>query len=869
MRVFELAKKVGVTSKELISVLAKTGVEVKNHMSNLDGADVRAISDRYLKKKPEKRKKSSPSTLLTRTPERKSRVLIKKAKPPEPLPVLSLPISEQADAGPSVIGETSQDKISLLEPSNKITEEQPLSAQPTIETPSVSTGSLSAPPPSPTEAASPPSATLTEQKPPSSLDAETEKKEKKEREKKKGKPDAREAKKELPGRPKGIKKEKGRRAERWEVPDETSVAETLAGETPEGIQEAPGGTPITVEARKWQDFKPIHKKEDRLRGSARRSQPTAVTDITKPRRKVIKLYEGLSVKEFAELIGQKPSTIIGRLMEMGNMATLNQPIDLSASTLIAESFGIKCEVVVDRTEEEILEQPTESPPEKLVPRPPVITIMGHVDHGKTSLLDAIRQTNVTEGEAGGITQHIGAYLVAVGDKSVTFLDTPGHEAFTSMRARGAKVTDIVVLVVAADDGVMPQTVEAINHSKAAEAPIIVAINKIDKPEANPERIKQSLSEYDLIPEAWGGNTIYVEVSAKNKVGLDQLLEMILLQSEILELKADPQRPMRGTIIEAKIDKGRGPVATVLVHEGTLCLGNVFVTGAHFGKVRALINDAGKKLEEAGPSVPAEVIGLDGVPLAGDTFLVVEDERVAKQIASTRMQRQRTLELSKMKRVTLDELYTQISSGAVKELNIIMKADVQGSVEALKEALEKIPSTLVKLDVIHSGVGGVTETDILLASASNAIVIGFNIRPEPKAEALAEKEKVDMRFYTVIYNAVGDMKAAMEGLLEPTLKERALGRVDVRQVFTIPKVGTIAGGYVTDGMVSRNSAGVRLLRDNVVIFEGKLSSLRRFKDDVKDVQTGYECGVGIENFNDVKVGDVIEVYTFDKIATKLT
>jgi translation initiation factor IF-2 len=847
MRVFELAKKIGVTSKELMAILAKSGVEVKNHMSTLDDADVRVISERFAKSKAKGSKASAGADPAPPAPERKGRVLIKKAKPlQEPAKPEETALSEPAALSVS----------SPLEPSLKTepVEESPIKGAPSL------------PGTTPVEA-SPPALGAQPAAPKPETEAE-----RKEREKKKGKPDGR---KELPGKGKGFKKEKTRRPGRWDIGEEIAepALEAAAPEggaegTPEGAEAAPAA-PAAIEARKWKDFKPIHKKEDRMRNAARRAHPTALSEITKPRQKAIKLHLGVTVKEFAELTGQKPSTIIGRLMEMGNMAAINQPIDLNAATLIAESFGLKCEISAERTEEELLEQPVETRPENLEPRPPVITIMGHVDHGKTSLLDAIRQTRVTEGEAGGITQHIGAYVVNVGKKRVTFLDTPGHEAFTAMRARGAKVTDIVVLVVAADDGVMPQTVEAINHAKAAGVPMIVAINKVDKPEANPDRVKHSLAEYELIPEEWGGKTIFVEVSAKKKTGLEHLLEMILLQSEVLELKADPRRPVRGTIIEAKIDKGRGPVATVLVQEGTLRVGDVFVSGMQFGKVRALIDDTLQKVSEAGPALPVEVIGLDGVPQAGDSFLVVADERAAKEVASARTQRQRTLELSKMKRVTLDELYSQISEGTVQGLNVLIKADVQGSAEALKDALEKLPSGVVKLRVIHSGVGGIAETDVLLASASNAIIVGFNVRPEPKAQALAEREKVDIRLYTIIYDAVADIKAAMEGLLEPTLKERSLGRVEVRQVFSIPKVGSIAGGYVTEGMISRSSAGARVLRDNVVIYEGKLSSLRRFKDDAREVQAGYECGVGIENFNDIKVGDVIEVYTFDKIATKLT
>ncbi len=621
------------------------------------------------------------------------------------------------------------------------------------------------------------------------------------------------------------------------------------------------------DAARWEDLRaiPVHRREDR----SRHVQPTSVAEITKPRKKSVKLTAGLTVKEFAELIGQRPADIVRKLMDMGQMLTFNQPINLDAAVLIAEEFGVRAEVSTEKAAEELLKEAAEElVDERLEPRPPVVTIMGHVDHGKTSLLDAIRQTKVTEQEAGGITQHIGAYTVRVNGKQVTFLDTPGHEAFTAMRARGAKVTDIVVLVVAADDGVMPQTVEAIHHAKAAGVPLIVAINKIDKPGANPDRVKHALSEHGLIPEAWGGDTIMVEVSAKQKVGLDTLLEMILLQAEVLELKANPHRPARGTVIEAKLDRGRGPVATVLVQNGTLHVGDAFVVGTFSGRVRALIADTGGKVQEAGPSTPVEVIGLPGVPSAGDAFQVVKDERMAREIAEARALKQRTAELAGPAKVTLDDLYAKIKQGDVKELPLVIKADVQGSAEALAAAVEKLPAGTVKLRVIHNGVGGITETDVLLASASRAIIIGFNVRPEAKAAALAEQEGVDIRLYSVIYDAIADIKAAMEGLLEPTVKERVLGRAEVRQLFTIPKVGVIAGCYVIDGTITRASTGVRVVRDHVTVYEGKLGSLRRFKDDVREVQQGYECGIGIENFNDLKTGDIIEAYVLDKVAAKL-
>jgi len=621
------------------------------------------------------------------------------------------------------------------------------------------------------------------------------------------------------------------------------------------------------DAARWQDLRaiPVQRRDDR----AKHVHHSAPGEITKPRRKSVKVTPRTTVKEFAELIGQRPADIVRKLMEVGQMLTFHQPMNLDAAAMFAEESGLKIEVTVEKGGEELLQEVVgtggDARPE---PRPPVVTIMGHVDHGKTSLLDAVRQTKVAEGEAGGITQHIGAYTVSVRGKQVTFLDTPGHEAFTAMRARGAKVTDIVILVVAADDGVMPQTIEAIHHAKAAGVPIIVAINKIDKPGANPDRVRNTLAEHGLISESWGGDTIMVEVSAKQKTGLDTLLEMILLQSEVLELKADPYRQARGTVIEAKIERGRGPVATVLVQSGTLRVGDVYVVGTFSGRVRALLNDRGAKTSEAGPSIPVEVIGLPGAPSAGDVFQVVSDERVAREIAEERAQKRRAAELAAPAKVSLDDLFAKIQEGSVKELAIVIKADVQGSAEALAGAVEKLSTEAVKLRVIHSGIGGIVESDVLLAAASRAIIIGFNIRPEPKATALAEQQGVDIRLYTIIYDAIADIKAAMEGLLEPTLKERSLGRAEVRKVFTIPKVGAVAGAYVIDGTISRASAGVRVIRDNVMIYQGKLASLRRFKDDVREVQQGYECGLSIENFNDVKPGDIVEAYAIDKIAAKL-
>src|SRR5215468_4330565 len=600
----------------------------------------------------------------------------------------------------------------------------------------------------------------------------------------------------------------------------------------------------------------IPRKKRALPGKEQRK-----TEITVPRasKRVIKISEVITVGDLARDMGVKAGEVIKKLMALGMMATINQVLDADTATLIASEFDHQVEnVAFDADSALEVEHQLEEQETALMPRSPVVTIMGHVDHGKTSLLDAIRSTNVTAQEHGGITQHIGAYHVQVDGRSVTFLDTPGHEAFTAMRARGAKVTDIVVLVVAADDGVMPQTVEAINHARAAEVPIIVAINKIDKPEANLERVKRGLSEHGLVSEDWGGDAVFAPVSAKTHEGIPHLLEMLLLQADILELKANPDKLARGTIVEAKLDRGRGPVATVLVQEGTLHVGDAFVCGVFYGKVRAMIDDQGHKVEAAPPAFPVEILGLQGVPQAGDSFVAVTDEAKARQVAEFRHSKQRETELVKTSKVSLEELYDQIKSGDVKELRVVLKADVQGSVEALTEALSRMSTDEVKLRVIHGSVGGITESDVLLAAASNAIVIGFNVRPESKGASLAAKEGVDVRLYTIIYEAVADVRAAMEGMLEPVYREQTHGRVEIRQTFNIQGVGTVAGCYVTEGKIQRGSL-VRLLRDQVVVHEGKLASLKRFKDDVREVAAGYECGLAIEGFQDIKQGDVVEAY----------
>jgi len=579
--------------------------------------------------------------------------------------------------------------------------------------------------------------------------------------------------------------------------------------------------------------------------------------------KQIEIEGAMTVGDFAKLLKREPSEIIKKLLFLGIMATINQEIDTDAILLVAEDFGIEVTVKEPVDEEAVDMLVEEESAENLHERSPIVTIMGHVDHGKTTLLDAIRATKVTESEAGGITQHIGAYQVEINGKKITFLDTPGHAAFTSMRARGAQVTDITILVVAADDGVMPQTVEAINHAKAANVPIIVAVNKIDKPDANPDKIKQELTEYGLVAEEWGGDTIFVPVSAKHRTNLDDILEMILLVSEVQELKANAAGRPRGTVIEAQLDKGRGPVATVLVQNGTLRVGDVVVAGTTYGKVRAMVNDRGRRVKEAGPSMPVEILGLSDVPSAGDLFVVYDDERKASKLVDKRRDKERAEALGAQTRVTLDDLFSKIKEGEMKELNVILKADVQGSVEALRGSLEKIEVEGVRVRVVHQGVGAINESDIILAAASNAIVIGFNVRPQPQAEKTAESEKVDVRLYRVIYNAIEEVESALKGMLDPEFKEVLNGRAEVRQTFKVSKVGTIAGCMVTEGKIVRNSEA-RVIRDGIVVFEGKFDALKRFKDDAREVATGYECGITIEKFNDVREGDIIESFQMEQV-----
>ena len=611
-------------------------------------------------------------------------------------------------------------------------------------------------------------------------------------------------------------------------------------------------------AKNWEDDGGSYggrKKKAAKQTQYRKPEPVVIE-------KAVITTETITVRDFSEKIGKPAAEILKKLFMMGIVANINQDIDFETCELVAMEYDIELEHQVAKTYEETMQENAEEvdAEEDLVPRPPVVTIMGHVDHGKTSLLDAIRKTHVTEGEAGGITQHIGAYTVECNGRMITFIDTPGHEAFTSMRARGAQVTDVVILVVAADDGIMPQTVEAINHSKAAGVPIIVAVNKIDKPESNPERVKQQLTEHGLVCEDWGGDTICVPVSAKKQQNLDELLEMVLLQADVLDLKANPNKAAKGTIIEAQLDKGRGPVATVLVQNGTLKIGDPIVAGIAYGRVRAMMNDKGENVKTAGPSCPVEVLGFNEVPSAGDIMNVAE---VSKKVAEERRNRIKAEQLKNLSKVSLEDLFSHIAEGEVKTLNIVVKADVHGSVEAVKQALEKLSNEEVRVKCIHGGVGAITESDVMFASASNAIVIGFNVRPDSGARNLAEQEKVDVRTYRIIYQAIEDVENAMKGMFKPVFKEVHLGTISVRNTFKVSSVGTIAGAYVQDGKVQRN-AQVRVVRDGVVVHEGQIASLRRFKDDVREVAAGYECGIGIENFNDIHEGDVIEAYTMEEV-----
>jgi translation initiation factor IF-2 len=870
-RVYVLAKELGLDNKEFITRLERLGIAVKSHSSTLSDNDVERIRKEFaLGERSKVVEKRVKSTVIRRR--RVAEIPVKEAKPPdteerETAETDVVPVETPAAAietKPTIEKkeETKIPEISKAEVTDiteiKVSEAkaEAVEKEPRIE-------KETKPEIEKKEVTEPAEATKEE-------DDEKEKKETiKPREQRK--PDAGQ-----PVKPEeiGVTAEKvSPEIEKKEKPEDAAPVKKKKRpiEVVMEEQEAPRKKAFTKH-RIGKKTKRLEKDGDEGRIVARKmDKKEAVlkmkkTEITTPKaiKRRIKVGEAIRVGDLAKKMGVKSNEVISKLISLGIMVTINQSIDSDVASLVASEFEYQVEHVGFEYDEIV--QKVETPPEKLRPRAPVVTVMGHVDHGKTSLLDAIRETHVIDGEAGGITQAIGAYHVHINERDIVFVDTPGHEAFTSMRARGAQVTDIVVLVVAADDGVMDQTIEAINHSKAAGVPIIVAINKIDKSGANADQIKQKLSELELVPEEWGGETIFAEVSAKKRIGIEEMLELILLQADIMELKADPDRLARGVIIESALDKGRGPVATVIIQEGTLSEGDAFVSKTEYGRVRALIDDKGLRATKAGPSMPVEVIGFSKVPKAGMEFICVDDEKTARNIAEYWTTKEREKELSKTSKITLEQLYERIKEGA-KEFNVIIKGDVQGSIEALSDNLLKLSTEDVKLRIIHSSTGAVTETDVLLASASDAIIIGFKVRPDARVEEMAEKEGVEIKLYDVIYNAIADVKAGMEGLLEPIYREILQGRAEVRDLFKVPKIGTIAGSYVIDGKVARNS-NLRLVRDGVVIYDGKILSLKRFKDDAKEVVSGFECGIGLEGFNDVKVGDILESYTEEEIERTL-
>ena len=796
IRVYDLAKVLGMSSKELIDRLERSGLQLKSHSSNVDEDHVRSL-------------------LTAAPPQKKSR--------PKPKPLETAP---SAHAKPVESRRPMAGKADVLPITTKISADKPARSK-LIETKTPSGARL----------------TTEETRPVTKLSSLEQKRPQKSKAVSALQPSEGTA---VLDQPPSVS---------LESPREALVAP--AGSKRESSQAPMPHPPTPAPGQRVTVIPPAPQPQVQVEQAEREPLP--------PLRPIVKIAETITVKELAEKIAMSPSEIIKQLIKMGIMTTINQPLDVEVVKGAADKLGFSVEVTpLEETAAGAKELEDLS---LLLPRPAVVTIMGHVDHGKTSLLDAIRQTNVIASEAGGITQHIGAYQVDLPGGKITFLDTPGHEAFTAMRARGAQATDIVVLVVAADDGVMPQTVEAINHAKDAGVPILVAINKIDKPGADSNRARQQMAEYGLVPEEWGGQTVYVEVSAKKKEGIDHLLEMLLLLAEVQELRANPHRAAKGVIIEAELDRSRGPVATVLVQNGTLNVGDVIVAGLHSGRVRAMNNETRKKVQMAGPATPVEVLGLSGVPMAGDTFVVVSDERKGRLIAISRQQKHREERIGSKHRMTLEDLHRRIREGEVKELRMIIKGDVQGSVGPLRESLERISTEAVRLKVIHASVGAINETDVMLASASNAVIVGFNVRPDPKTQKLAELEGVEVRLYTVIYDAINEIRQAMEGLLEPKYVERSIGRVEVRQVYAVPKVGAIAGSFVVDGKICRDSQ-IRIVRDGKVIHKGRVGSLRRFKEDAREVQSGFECGVGLMNFNDVKLGDILEVFELESVAQKL-
>ncbi len=854
-RVHELAKELNLENKDLIAQLEKIGITVKSHSSSLEDDEVEKIKDALL---------ASESRQIVE--ERIKSTVIRRRAVRTPKGV---PAPEEADHPEAELAEKPEAE-SLITPSEKAGKDkkEEITKPPVTGAPTAFVETRKKIPKSETEAAAP----VIKDKPA----AETigEEKYKKPAIISRHKITAPETRKGFPPKAplkpgekmiipppeKPLKKEFEKPKKKGKAPVEVFIEEEKVVPRRKVLEKK-----IEKKLRKQDEEREVifTKWRDEKKVVPTKMKKTEIT-VPKAIKRRVKIGETISVGDLAKRMGVKVGEVINKLMSMGVMASINQSIDYDIATIVANEFSFQVEKAESEFDESILK--TVASPEKLKPRAPVVTIMGHVDHGKTSLLDAIRQSNVIAGEAGGITQAIGAYHVHINGRDIVFLDTPGHEAFTAMRARGAQVTDIVVLVIAADDGVMEQTVEAINHSKAAGVPIIVAINKIDKPGADPEKIKQSLTEHGLLSEQWGGETIFCEVSAKKKKGIEELLEMILLQADVLELKADPDRPARGIIIEAKLDRGRGPVATVLIQEGTLKEGDAFVSKTEFGRVRAMINDQGKRVNEAEPSMPVEVIGFSNVPQIGGEFFGVEDDKKARGIAEYWIRKTREKELSASSKITLEQLYQKIKEG-VKDLNVIIKADVRGSIEAISDALNKLSTDDIKLKIIHNSTGAISETDVMLASAANAIIIGFNVRPDARVVEIAEQEGVEIKLYDIIYNVIADVRAAMEGLLEPEYKEVVQGRAEVRELFKVPKIGTIAGCYVTDGKIMR-SANLKLVRDSVVVFDGKILSLKRFKDDAREVLAGFECGISIDGFNDIHVGDVIESYINEQLERKL-
>ncbi len=812
-KVHDIAKELNVTSKDIIEKLASVGVEVKSHQSVLETEQLGMVLDIY-----------------TQLHDMGDAKLVK-------------PVKEVKEEKAEVKEEKKEEKKPEQKPEPK--EEKQPAPKPKAEKPAERK-------PEKKETAKPAPA--------------AEKKPVKENKKPENKPVKK--KKEEPARP----AETIEQIEQTEnafvveaktdvryVDTRTSTADLEKIETTERLESMVDDNMNKLEGGRSKKKKKNKNREKQMQQETKRPAPGPEEKAPE----IVEIPEEITVGELAQRLDKSAAEIVKKLLMLGIMATITQTIDYDTAALIAEEMGIEVKKEVVLTKEDILFSEEEDRPEDLVPRPPVVVVMGHVDHGKTSLLDAIRNTSVISTEAGGITQHIGAYSVRLNDRDITFLDTPGHEAFTTMRARGAQVTDVAILVVAADDGIMPQTIEAINHARAAGVTIVVAINKIDKENANVERVKQMLVEQELIPEEWGGDTVCVEISAKKNINIDGLLEMVLLIADMKELKANPNKPAKGTVIEAQIDKGRGPVATVLVQEGTLNVGDIVIAGTAVGHVRAMVNDKGRRVKTAGPSTPVEILGLSEAPSGGDNFRVVKDEKLARDVAEARRREQKENQFNSTVKVSLDNLFSQIDEGNMKELDVIIKADVQGSVEAVRQSLEKLSNDEVRVRAIHGGVGAINESDVMLANASNAIIVGFNVRPDAGAVSAAERQEVDIRLYRVIYQAIEEIEAAMKGMLDPEYKEVVIGHAEVRQTFKVSGIGTIAGAYVTDGKITRN-AQIRIVRDGIVVHEGEIDSLRRFKDDVKEVAESFECGIGIEKFNDIKDGDVLECFVMEEI-----